>query len=61
MKLLVVFDKDGTSEMNIEGYRISSQMFKRGSGTVLINVYDENGKNTKCFHFSKVYYMEKNL
>jgi hypothetical protein len=61
MKLRVVFDKDGTDELVIDGFRITTQLFKRGSGTALVNVYDETGKNTKCFHFAKVYYMEKNL
>jgi len=61
MKLRVVFDADGTSEMNIEGHRISAQLFKQGRGTALIKVYNEEGKNTKCYHFTKVYFMENIL
>lgn len=61
MKLKVVYDVDGTDELIIEGFRIKTQLFKRGRGTALINVYDETGKNTKCFHFTKIYYMEKEL
>ena len=57
MKVRVLFDADGTSELPIEGHRISTQLFKTG-GTALIKVYGKKGKMKKCYHFGKVYLIE---
>lgn len=58
MKVKVWHDVDGTEVKVIKGHRVSTQLFRRG-GTAIVLVYNKKGKVKKCYHFGKVYLIEK--
>lgn len=61
MKVRIIYDSDGTHEKNLEGFRISTQMFHNSNGQALVKVFDEHGKMTHVYHVAKVYIIEHEL
>lgn len=59
MKARIVFAADGTQNMLIKGFSISTQLFKKGRGGALIHVYNKKGHETRTYHFNKVHLIER--
>lgn len=58
MKVKIVYDADGTCELIIKAYCVSTQVLP-GTCTALIKVYNKKNKITRTYQFSKVYWIEK--
>jgi hypothetical protein len=57
VKLKIIYDADGTSELVIKGYRISSQELSHKG--LLVKVYNKKGKKVRALQISKYYIAEK--
>jgi hypothetical protein len=58
VRAVVLYDEDGTNTKIIEGFKITTQLVKRGRGVALIRVRNENNELVKAYHYSKVYSIE---
>jgi hypothetical protein len=56
VKLIVMYEADGTQSITVEGYRIKTTLRK---GVGLVTVFDEDGDEVRALHFGKVYLMDK--
>lgn len=58
MRVKIIYDADGTSELLIKAHRVSTQIYN-GTSTANIKVYNKKGKITRTYQFSKVYMIER--
>lgn len=59
MKIRIVYDADGTKTLNVNGHKITTQLFHDFNGSGLVLVCNKKGNVTQTYHFGKVYLIER--